>query len=71
MIEKASHFDYEFYLGHKIVFVCVARGFPRPKITWFKDGVEIFGHPYVQVSGLTNRVQRNANYTIVIRTIFL
>ncbi|XP_003740003.1 immunoglobulin domain-containing protein oig-4 [Galendromus occidentalis] len=50
VIEKASHFDYEFYLGHKIVFVCVARGFPRPKITWFKDGIEIFGHPYVQIS---------------------
>ncbi|EEC10723.1 cell adhesion molecule, putative, partial [Ixodes scapularis] len=49
-IEKASHFDYEFFLGHKIVFICVARGVPRPRITWYKDGIEIFAHPYMQIS---------------------
>merc|ERR1712241_383984 len=35
-ITKASHFDYEYVLGHKIVFICVAKGKPRPKIIWFK-----------------------------------
>ncbi|OQR75313.1 hypothetical protein BIW11_08505 [Tropilaelaps mercedesae] len=50
VIEKASHLELSFLLGHKIVLVCVARGIPRPKITWLKDGVQIAGHPYVQIS---------------------
>ncbi|XP_022693128.1 hemicentin-1-like [Varroa jacobsoni] len=50
VIEKASHLELTFLLGHKIVLVCIARGIPRPKITWLKDGVEIAGHPYVQIS---------------------
>ncbi|KAI2798599.1 hypothetical protein BLOT_010575 [Blomia tropicalis] len=40
-IVRSSHFDYEFYLGHKILFICVATGDPLPSITWFKDGVEL------------------------------
>ncbi|KFB45335.1 AGAP001504-PA-like protein [Anopheles sinensis] len=48
-ITLASHFDYEYVLGHKIAFLCVARGTPRPQITWFKDGVEIFSHLYLHV----------------------
>uniref|UniRef100_T1KEZ2 Ig-like domain-containing protein n=1 Tax=Tetranychus urticae TaxID=32264 RepID=T1KEZ2_TETUR len=49
-ILKASHFDYEYFLGHKIKLICVAKGDPVPRITWFKDGVEIISHPFMQVS---------------------
>lgn len=49
-ILQASHFDYEYVLGHKIAFLCVAKGNPRPHITWLKDGAEIFTHLYMHVS---------------------
>lgn len=48
-ITKASHFNYQYVLGHKIVFLCVAKGSPVPQITWFKDGVELYAHRYMQV----------------------
>ncbi|KAL1454956.1 hypothetical protein WDU94_009083 [Cyamophila willieti] len=46
-ITESSHFDYEYTLGQKIVFICVATGEPRPHITWFKDGIEMYTHRYV------------------------
>ncbi|KAL7632453.1 UNVERIFIED_CONTAM: hypothetical protein RMT77_017229 [Armadillidium vulgare] len=48
-IIKSSHFNLVYVLGHKIVFLCVAQGSPPPSITWFKDGVELFGHKYMQL----------------------
>lgn len=53
-IVKASHFDYEFDLGHKVTFICVATGNPIPRITWFKDGVELMLHPFMQVTNQSN-----------------
>lgn len=49
-ITKASHFDYEFLLGHKIVFICEAKGVPQPRINWFKDGIELYAHPFIQIT---------------------
>jgi len=43
-IVKASHFRKMFALGRKISLVCVARGKPRPQITWLKDGIELNSH---------------------------
>ena len=55
----ASHFDYEYMLGHKIVFVCVAKGTPQPQITWFKDGIELYAHSYLHVS-----MEHNKHYVL-------
>jgi hypothetical protein len=49
-ITKSSHFDYDYELGHKIKFICVAKGSPRPTIRWFKDGSEIYEHDYLHIS---------------------
>ncbi|XP_067140140.1 immunoglobulin domain-containing protein oig-4-like [Centruroides vittatus] len=47
-ITKASHFDYEFLLGHKIVFICEAKGDPQPRINWFKNDIELYAHPFMK-----------------------
>lgn len=48
-IVKASHFELDYMLGRKITFFCMATGFPRPEITWLKDGIELYHHKFFQV----------------------
>lgn len=48
-IVKSSHFELDYMLGRKITFFCMARGLPRPEITWFKDGIELYAHKFFQV----------------------
>ena len=49
---QASHYELEYVLGRKIIFLCTARGNPRPRITWYKDGVELYAHNYFQVTSV-------------------
>lgn len=39
----------EYSLGHKIYFMCIADGDPRPEIYWYKDGIEIYAHQHLIV----------------------
>ncbi|XP_058985408.1 immunoglobulin domain-containing protein oig-4 [Musca domestica] len=48
-IIKSSHFELDYTLGRKITFFCMAQGNPRPTITWFKDGSELYQHRFFQV----------------------
>ncbi|XP_017783810.1 PREDICTED: immunoglobulin domain-containing protein oig-1-like isoform X2 [Nicrophorus vespilloides] len=48
-IVKASHFELDYMLGRKITFFCMAKGYPRPEIVWFKDGIELYAHKFFQV----------------------
>lgn len=53
-IVKASHFEFDYMLGRKITFFCEATGLPRPEVSWFKDGAELYQHRFFQVSFLCN-----------------
>uniref|UniRef100_A0A8D8LNF5 Immunoglobulin domain-containing protein oig-1 n=1 Tax=Cacopsylla melanoneura TaxID=428564 RepID=A0A8D8LNF5_9HEMI len=48
-IIKSSHFEFDYMLGRKISFFCMAEGLPRPHITWTKDDIELTFHKYFQV----------------------
>nr|UEK51502.1 OIG1-like protein [Parasacculina yatsui] len=48
-VVKSSHYQLKYTLGRKIVFICVATGYPRPQITWFKDGIEMYNHNFFKV----------------------
>lgn len=48
-IVNSSHFEQDYMLGRKISFFCMAQGQPRPHITWFKEGIELYAHQFFQV----------------------
>lgn len=49
-IVKSSYFDNAFELGDKVSFLCIARGNPVPRVSWFKDGQEFVAHEFSRVA---------------------
>lgn len=49
-IVKSSYFDNAFELGDKVAFLCIARGNPLPRVSWFKDGQEFVGHEFSRIA---------------------
>lgn len=48
-IVKSSYFDQEFELGDKITLLCVAKGDPVPRVSWYKDGTELVMHQFSRI----------------------
>lgn len=48
-IVKSSYFDHEFELGDKIVLLCIAKGDPIPRLSWYKDGTEFVPHQFSSI----------------------
>lgn len=58
-IVKSSYFDQEFELGDKITILCVAKGDPVPRISWYKDGAELVMHQFARI------VEKRLNQSLV------
>lgn len=48
-IVKSSHFDHEYELGDKISLLCMAKGDPIPRLSWYKDGTELVPHQFSRI----------------------
>ena len=62
-ILKSSHFYMRYHLGRKISFVCVAEGYPRPQITWLKDGLELNSYAGYDAVGVSATISMARNST--------
>ena len=55
-----------YHLGRKISFICVAKGHPRPNITWMKDGLELDAYAgYEHVTIFLKMYSSQANFFLI------